>query len=161
MRHAIPRPHPPPDDCCKTTAPSNRAYCVHESRYVHCPSSSSSWLLSASNQLPLMNNLSVGRTSNYLWQIFVIGGNGGRRTAAAEGMFTSTRKICFVLCGGRRGEGPQSHEGPGSAAGYRAGNQRSTGPTAEGKRKARLDLMSDNDAKCIAETPEQPPWDGM
>ena len=33
MRHAIPRPRPP-DNCCKTTAPSNRAYCVHESRYV-------------------------------------------------------------------------------------------------------------------------------
>ena len=38
-------------------------------------------------------------------------------TAAEEGMFTSTRKICFVLCGGRRDEGAQSHEaGPGGAS---------------------------------------------
>ena len=109
----------------------------------------------APNQLPLMNNLS--RNKQLLAANIRDRENGGRTAVAEGGMFTSTRKICFVLCGGR---GTAIPRGSGGLAGYRVGNQRSTGPTAEGKRKARLDLMSDNDAKCIAETPK-PPWNGM
>ena len=88
---------------------------------------------------------------------------GGKRrrdvlTAAEEGMFTSTRKICFVLCGGRRGTAIP--RGPGGAS------RRAIAPAIGGRQvplaaegREGLDLMSDNDAKCTAEETLDG-WDG-
>ena len=83
----------------------------------------------ASNHLPLVNNLSRNRQS-FVTNIRDRENEG--RTAAEEGMFTSTRKICFVLCGGRGTAIPRGRtEAQRGLAGYRAGDQRPTGPTAE------------------------------
>ena len=118
----------------------------------------------ASNHLPLVNNLSRNRQS-FVTNIRDRENEG--RTAAEEGMFTSTRKICFVLCGGRGTAIPrgrtEAQRGLAAAAAWRwrrrPGRLSRRGSAADRSHcREGLDLMSDNDAKCIAETPK--PWDG-
>ena len=169
MRHAIPRPPRPrpPDDCCKTTAPSNRAYCVPESRYVRTLPAVVAVLALGRLQSTPPHEQSLRRKNKQLL-VANIRDRGKWRPDCGrpqkECLRVHGRYVSF--CAGddeardrnpTRGPAARRQAIAPGISGRQVPLQRGGG----GGERGRLDLMSDNDAKCIAETPEQPPWDGM
>ena len=132
VRHAIPRP---PDNCCKTTAPSSRA-CSRSRKQVYCPSwSPINWplFLPQNKQLLLVANIrdreNGGRTDGLT--------NCGR----GRNVYEYTEDMFRFVCGGTTTRDRNPKRGPADLQAIARGISGRQVPPQSGKERGREGLI--------------------